>query len=618
MGQGMSDEEREQMARTLEQQFTTRAFYDGLQQQLRVRGREEADRARAARERWHTPGLLTNLGRGISSGLGAAGDAIASPFRDLAERTDRIEEDRAAFERGEQIRRFRQSELIENEHDRRLALDSLHSSDYRRLMRPTGPDPLASGFIDNGRSMNRLGHFFGLSYTPANQVVLLGNQTTRSLFGFNTTYGATDVAEQRLQNVAGAARLIRAGAGRSAEAAGAALAGLSRNNLDAMAVVLKATAKLKGKLPTARAGGLLAAGATGADLFRETGVEALTESGLSRAEAERLYDANAELLGGEMARQIYMTGNQALIEPMEKALEIADRAHAPDRRLDREELAKQFSRNLDELGISGLRKKTIESVRNVLKNTDPKVLALAAAQASGNQAELERLQRSYRRASPNIAQGDSAFIKAGQQASSLFQGQTKEVQEAIAQIGQRGQGNIEQRIREAQATVGLEIDRQAFESTAQHIAEQVGDPRVAGARDTRDLMKRLQGITENALKGIGNEAQRKAIRAWRAAGSDEKGMAAAERAFEDASLDTGARGRVEVFGGGQSGTADINRQLAEVEEQKRKFASDKPDEKAQVLFASSVELFAQAAKDLKAATENMALSNVANPTAREY
>jgi hypothetical protein len=388
--------------------------------------------------------------------------------------------------------------------------------------------------------------------------------------------------------------------------------------MDAMSIVLKATAKLKDRLPTATAGGMVSAGAAGSDVFRRSAIEALTESGLSRERAEQIYDANAELIGGEMARQVYQTGNQKLIEPMEKALDLADRVHGLDLRQDRAQLAEQFKRNLTELGISGLDKKTLESVRNVLKNTDPRVLALAAAQAAGKQEEIERIQASYRRSNKDEAKGNIAFLQASRAAAGLVQGQDKSVQGAIRQIGERGQGNLEQRIREAGFTVGADMARQAFETTAQRLAEDLGDSRIAGSANTRDLMERLR--SHDSLGGIKNKAQRAAIEAWRTASrrGDEKGMATAERSFEAAALETGAKGGVEIFGGGQSGTAEIDRQIADLQEAKTKFAKDSPEDKSQTLFASSVELFAQAAKDLKSATENIALSNVANPKLRDY
>ncbi len=612
----MSDEDREQMARTLEEQFTTRGFYQGLQQQLRVRRRDEADRTRDARERWRTPGLLTNIGRGTRDLLGAASDWMATPFRALAERSDRVEEDLAAFERGEHIRRFQQSELIRNEHDRRLAFDAMRSGDFERLTAVTGRDPLApTGLIDNARSMNRLGHLFRLtSYSSANKLVRLGNQSTRSLFGISTTYGSTDVAQQQLQDVSNAARLIRAGAGRSADAAGEALARISTGKLDAMSVVLRATAKLKNVLPQAALGGALSAGATGGDLFRKSAIAALTESGLNPADAERMYRDNEELLGGEMARQVYLTNNQRLIEPMEKALDLADRAGGVDLRQQREHLAEEFKKNLGELGISSLGSKTIESVKNVVKNTDPKVLAIAAAVAGGNDKELQRIQSTF----GSSREGHTAFIRASRDASSLLQAQGKDVQEALRIMGGDGQENLDRRIEKIRDTVSISMALQAFETTAQRIGEEVGDSHLGSARSVRDLMDRLQG---KSLDSISNKSQLSAIRAWREASGhgDEKGMAAAEDAFAEAALSTGAQSGSETFGGIQSsGTADIDRQIAELEEAKQKFATDKPEGKTQALFASSVEVFAQAARDLKSATENIAVWNAAHQQVKEW
>lgn len=601
MGQGMGDEEREQVARTLELQFSSRGFYSGMQQQLRVTRRDMQDRARAAREQYRTPGLMTRMGRGINRGLGAVGDTISDPFRALGERSDRVEEDRMSFDRGEHVRRFDDSELVRTEADQRTAAMAMAGGDFGRLSAQTGRGALYNtGTIDNDRSMNRLGQAFGLSsYSNANRLVGLGNQSTGNLFGLSTTYGGVDVARRRMENVAGAARLITAGASRSSGEAVGRLAALSQgSHLDATAVIMQATKTMQSDLP--KAGLLTTAGAAGEDLFRKHAVQALKSAGMSQEAAEDAYAKNADLIGGEMARGIYLTGDQKAIETMEKSRDLAGRAGSIDPRVARENLDKQFDQNMRELGLKGgafgMSGKTVESFKNLLKNTDPRVLALAAAQASSNTDEMGRIRASF---------GDDVkFRDAQAQASRLFQGQGKDVQDALRSVGKGGQGSIVNRLKEARNTVGAKMAAQSLETAAQRIGEQVGDTSVGSAASVDDLLSRL--ASKDASK-ISDKGLREAVMAYQRASSsgDSKGMAAATERFAGAIRGSGAQGRVETFGGEQGDTGSIDKQISDLEDAKQALGEDKAA--TQEKFADSVEIFAQASKDLKDATDNLKL-----------
>jgi hypothetical protein len=578
-----------------------------MQQQLRVQRRDAQDRARAFREQWRTPGLLNRMGRGINAGLGAVGDTISDPFRSLGERSDRYEEDQMAFDRGEHLRRFDESELVQTSGDRRIAAQAMAGGDYRRLSGQTGRGALFNtGTIDNDRSMNRLGNVLGLStYNSTNRLVQLGNQSTGNLFGMSTSYGSVDVARQRMQNVAGAARLIASGSGRSSADAAARLTAFSQGaKLDATAVIMQATKTLQSDLP--KAGLLSSAGAAGEDLFRKHAVQALRSAGMSPEAAEAAYEKNADLIGGEMARGIYLTGDQKAIETMEKARDLTGRAGAIDMRTARENVDKQFETNLSELGLKGgvfgMGGKTIESFKNLLKNTDPRVLALAAAQATSNTDEMSRIRASF---------GDDAKFRDAQGAASrLFQAQGKDVKEALRSVGRSGQGSIVNRLKEARNTVGIKMAQQTLETTAQRIGEQVGDTELGSASSVEDLMARL--ASKDASK-ISDKGMREAVQAYQRASSagDSSGMSAALSRFSGSMLGGGAAGRVEAFGGEQGNVSSIDKQIADIEDMKGKLGTDK-DAPGQQLFADSVELFAQATKDLKAATDNLQMYN-ANP-----
>lgn len=603
-GQGMGEEEREQMARTLELQYESGGFWNGLEQQLRVQKRDAQDRRRALREQYRTPGALSRLGRGIRNNLGGASDLLSSPFTALMERADRVEEDRMAYDRGEQVRRFSESQLVRTRGDEALTLGAMRSGDFGRLTGATGADPLAAtGLVDNARSMNRLGNFLGLtSYSAANRAVDIANRSRGTLFDFHTTYGDVGAARQRIEGLQGTARMVQTGMGRSSQqaAAGILAAQATAGKGNVAAVLTDAAQMLKSRLPVA--GLLTSASAVDADMIKKSFIDAARKSGMDEETANAVWARHGDLLGGEMARSIYQSGDQKAIETLEKAIDASGRAGSLDPRRARENVQAQFERNFEDLGLNyNAKSATFESIKNMVKNTDPRVLALAAARAAGNTAEIKKIQASL----GGDAAGLAKFAEMSDQAAGLFKGQGGAVQGALRRMGM--QKNLTQSLRELRQTVGVDMGLQSLQTAAQRIGEQAGVS-LGDVGSVDQILGGLAGASDESISNVRGAAGA-AIRAYRkaAAAGDKGAMAAARAQLEGAIPGLGAKGRVEGFGG--EGIGDIDQQIAEVQSLRDKYAKDKKADPTQELFASSVELFAQAAKDLKATTENIALAN---------
>lgn len=611
---GMSAGELQAMQQT----YTDPRMYRGMQQQLRVQQRLAADQERARREQYRTPGLMRSAGQGIRGALNATSDFITSPFASFAERAQRVEEDRAAEQRGEHIERFQQSELIQTGADRQLALQGMRGGDYRRLTRATG-DRMQEGFF--GRMASEVGYRLDLSARdPAQRMVRAASESggRGRLFGFfNDPYASVDSAQQRMADVGGAAAMIRAGETRSGAGAATQMGEVTRQargqgaaNFNMNSVLVDAAQVLRSKLHTAK--GLSGAGALGASDIKETVVSSLTKSGMSREGAERMYEQRKEFWGGELTRQIMESGDKESIEPLMQTLRSADDAFGIDRRKERENIDAQMETNFKELGLKGgwfrhnIGSKDMEAVKRLIKTTDPKVLALAAAKIANNTDEEKRI---LSRMSPEQA------IAARDQAGALIKAQGSDMRKMLETIGSSAQGNIEQRLREAKHTIGVKMGVDAFTSAASQIAKDVGVSDLSGADDEQSLLGRLAGMDPADIKKIKNAKLRNAALAFQSARGkgDQKGMDAAVASFQEGSVAEGPGATTNIVGGTSgAGTEAIDKDIESLRSARDEMM-DTPEGKAQAVLADSAVVLGDAAKDLKSTTEN--LNNIMNSLA---
>lgn len=621
--QNPDDPQNRANARALEQVFTSGEFYTSAQQQLRVQRREAGDRERARREQFRTPGFLTNVGRGTRDLLGGASDFIVNPVSGLMERSQRIDERIMAQERGERLDYNDASSLIRTPQDQALALEGMRSRQMRDFSK-MGADPFAGGgdVVNNGRSLNRMGRFFGLSeYSDANYATLLANRAKGGFLGISTSYGDAGKARDALKDIGVAARGVKAGQEMTGMKAATVMENLQKRgdsmgggmgNLTARSFVTQATRRLMSALPKAGYAGLVQAGAASGEMFQKHAVDALVEGGMSREAAEAYFSSNKEDIMAMMSRDIYLSGDKKAIETLENAMDTVGRTGAFGGRKQREELDKNIAADLESIGLKegvfGLSHKSMEQVKGLVKANDPNVLAYAAAKEallSGNDMEKQRAGSVIARIEGSFdksAKGQAALEELRGKASQVQSGASSDVKKAlVGVVGAGGQGSsetTEARFAKARSQVGVQMAGQATSTALGRLEEETG---VSGLRD-KSLGEAISSLDEGQIGKIQNKELREAALAFK------RGEKGGLQRLQSAVTRSGASGTQEIFGGGQGGTTGIDKQIADLEEMKQKLAkSDRPEDKTSTLFASSVEVFAQAAKDLKEATSDLAL-----------
>jgi hypothetical protein len=642
-GQYGSPEEEEQAARSLELQYESPEFYDGLTQQLRARRREAADRERSRRDQFRTPGVWSRTKRSVRGFLGDLGDAGAQPFVDLADRLDRVAEDRSLANRGERAMRWDRSQLIQTPQDRELALKALESRDFQQAFAKGGGDPFADpGFTLAGtragtaaggllgaqgsmagmgmglaydtvgaRNRNRLGSMFGLSnYTDANRVVDIASRSYGTSFGWHpfSSFGDVGEARARVQSVMGAASAYRQGQQMTGATAVTLMDKLNRqaeaggiNHFNAGMVLSDAAQRMRGLLPKARAE--LSAGAASDDLFKQAFVEAMGARGHSQEDAMRIYHSsgNKELIGAYMSRDVIASGDRKAIETLEVSRDVDAAMGAIKGREGRKGVEQRIAQTYRDVGLTGMKKETLERTKEIIKANDPRVLAYAAAVMAGDHDARAGVVKE--RMLMRFGKDNKAMQAFKDQANLVTAGASDDVKKAMVRVLHSGGPGTrtEDQFDRARTSIGEGMGLQAVKTVLGRLADDTRVKDLAGADDPIDAVKNLHS---GLLKEIRDPKLKKAIEDVRA------GKEGAENRFRAAIAAAGATSGTEIFGGERgSETDDIDRQMAEVARDKAETAkSQKPADKTQVLFASAVELFATAAKDLKGVTENMVLT----------
>lgn len=608
-------------ARALELEWSSKGFYSGMEQQLRGQRREAGDRERARRENFRTPGLLTNVGRGARGLLGAASDAVVNPVAALMERSARGDEEIAAELRGERVERFSGSELIRTDRDRRRAASAAMNGGFDAQFAAGGSDPYAGGdsFVNNGRSGNRMSRFFGFGgYNDANLSVAIANESERGLFGLHTSYGDVSSARSRLGSLQGASSGILKGQRMNVDQAVSSMMNLQSRGqsmpggkgFNARAIITQASRRLMTDLPKAGAAGMISAGSAGIELFEKHLMASLKDAGMSESDARQYLEANREELIASVSRDVYLSGDHKAIETLENTVGNVGRLGGLRGKGQRDALQKEVGATLEGLGLEkGLfSDKAFEQTKQLIKDNDPKVLALAAAKQamlSGSDAEKEtatRVMSSIQASFGSGAKGQRAYEEANVRANAIHEGASGDVRGNLRKMLARGgRGGFE----EAQGAVDRGMAGQAISTALKKMEEATGQ---SGLQD-KGLEGAAMNMSEDQVKALTDKDKRlgSAVAAYR------KGKPGSREALYNAVVNSGAKGTTELYGGEQGGTGGIDRQISDLADMRDKLAkSDRPEDKTAALFAIGVVDFVQASKDLRIATENMRL-NQADP-----
>ena len=642
-GQYGSPEEEEQAARSLELQYESPEFYDGMVQQLKAQRRDAADRERARRDPYRTPGVWSRTKRSVRGFFADLSDDASRPFVNLAERMDRVSEDRALANRGEYAMRWNPSQLIQSPRDRALALQALESRGFQQAFSQLGNDPFASaGFNLNGmasgaasghqfggmggamgaglglasdlvgsRNQNRIGAMLGLAnYSDANRIVDVASRSYGTSFGWHpfSSFGDVGKARARVTSVLGAAAAtqdalrmtdtkavaIKEHLNRQAELGG--IAGFSASGL-----VTEAGMQLRKNLPKAYAE--VSAGAASEEDFKKSWIEANVAKGIAREDALRMYHApgNKEKIHALMAEQVYMSGDKKGIESLQASSGIAGLSNAVTGQRPRDVLEKDIQEGYRRVGLSGFGKATTERAKGLLKEHDARALAYAAALAADPgdthaAGTMHRLRAAY-------AKDEKGFRALEKQAMAINAGASDDVRAVLKHMlhaggaGTRGEDNFA----EAQSFLGQDMGNQAQKTVLAKLEQDTGKKGLVN-KTPLEAMRSLQKDEIDRIKDPGLKAAARALYA---------GKVGAEKELNAAVVDASATAQQEIFGGETGPETDRYDALITEADQFRKDSAKKNGggDKAAQIWVTTAEILAGAAKDLKSAAENMVLHN---------
>jgi hypothetical protein len=390
---GISAEE----AGVLEHQFGSRRYWQGMMQQNRVRRRELMEEERAHRESFRTPGLMTRMGRGIRDKLGAAGDAISSPFRSLSERLDRVGEDEAAADAGERISRYDDVDIAHDAAERAMLKRGLQRGFLLKGGGTSLSNDLGRGVgAINRRSINRIGSFLGLaSESDDNRIAAIADYSQGRFTSFGETFGDAQDARRRVQDVTGVGRAAGA-APQTADQLDTMYQRISDasktpgKKFNAGAILGATTQNVVRKLQGMKAGLIKSASAFAESDFKESWMQEATNQGMTRQEAGAAWRQTKNQVMASVIEDVKASGNKELAEPLVKAQEVAARAGAVDIGQSTDEAEKAVKSKLDESWMFDMNDKTAQEVKAVLGGHDKDVVALAAtirANTSGTYQE---------------------------------------------------------------------------------------------------------------------------------------------------------------------------------------------------------------------------------------
>lgn len=610
---GMSAEQ----ARALELQGQSRAFWDAQIQQLRVQRRDAADRERANREQYRTPGVMTHAGRGIRGFLGDVSDTVSSPFRSVAEHFERVREDDEAAARGERINRYSDVDIAHDDAERQMMRAAMGRGDVQRAFRRGG-----SSFLDRqnvglgdaflhagGRQLNRMGSMFGLvSDSDENRLVSIASRSRGTAFGLHPfgSFGDAGDALQRVQGVMEAAR-----AGNVTEISTDQSAALMKNigtvargkNVNGAAVLNETTRNVVSRLKDLKAGIITSATALSGDDLRAAYMQAATAKGMSQSEATKSWNENKGKIMEHVAQDVYASGDKSLIEPWEKAKDTLTEAGGVNLTRSREAAEKDIKDKLEMAGIGDVSEETLGKVKSVLAHHDQSTIAMAtaiAAQTGGNKREREGAARVL--ADLEKTMSPEKYAAARKEALTLAHSMDTKTKDAFEMMlrGQQDAGGMMSTIRLAKQGLGEKMGLAAQNEFLQRL-----DDIHKGAGAAGTVEEAVGMLSDDDLDRL--EKKDPKLAALLRRGRDKGDAAAISQAVERGSPKTTQT----RSGGGEGASIDsIDKQISDIEALRDQVATGDGDSQqvqaaTSQLDAAATQLFAGAVKDFVGAVGDL-------------
>jgi hypothetical protein len=601
-GAGMSREQREQVARTLELQYTSAGFYRGTGQQLDVERRNVVSRARAERAPYASPGLLRSMGRGIGDAALSASDAVTSPFRAASRWAENRAAERAAIDRGERLERLDPTLTIRDERERQLAVAALADPSMAQLRQGRESD-------FNEMAVTALGNYawstFG--YGKLDDVNIAGQTAARArgdLLDFSLRSRSSDL--RTVRGATEAAHALSRARGLDEAAGGRILAGLQARggasvgaNFNAAEFIRKVARRTDGKVQ--KNGILSDAGALTTDHINEAAKEELESlNPADRAAAQKFLREARGDVHTMVTQNLLMFGGQKTQEVLGKTLEVATQAGALSGNLSKEALSKMVGERVSTVAGSDS-----AGMRNLLASQDAEAISYAALQRaadSGDKGASEALGRLH----DKLGKDPQALQRLQLRAGSIVRGADKDTLKALEHAGRRG-GNVEGEIRDAQKLLFGAKGQAAYESELGKLGDRVTAIRGMEASDPRRVLDTI--VTRG-----GDDVQRlpagirKIVDRYRNGSAAERDQAT--RDFRTELARRGSSSEEDLTGATshEAGMERLERDQESLQDMRRQLSGDSKSDKVVATAASAVSLFADTVKELKGVLEEQRLS----------
>jgi hypothetical protein len=622
-------------ARSLEVQFQSRQYWQGMAEQARVARRDVVEQERAQREQFRTPGLATRMGRGVRDAMGSISDTVSSPFRAASDYFERERENKDAAKSGERISRYDESDIAHDAGEQKLLRKAIHRQGLKRQMggssiidddaEPSGAGKFFGGAIgaipggfgrswqrSTGREVNRISSFLGLSAESSeNRLAALADYSKGRYTSFGETFGDPQDSLKRVKDVieAGQAASMAPMSGDKLGAMYASIsaAGAGRGaQINSGSVMAQASTNVIDRLKDLKAGYIKSAGAISGSDVRSAFIEAATKGGMKPGEAEKAWEKNKSAIMTKISGDIHASGDKSLIEPWEKAKEVQMRAGAVDLGRSSEESEKLISDKLDKTGMGDISDKSMQEVKSIVAHHDNDTVAMATAiraRVSGNKEEKEAGLRIEKELHEKL--GDKVFGQKQQEAQALATSMTGDTADAFERTfrGSKGLKDVSDKLDMVSEAAGDKMKLAAEKEFKQKL-----DKVHKGAAGAGSVSEAVGMISEDELDQL-DEQTKKAIMAHR--GGDDT-------ALEEAVAKAGPSSKTVRHSDASSDKLkELDQQIADYEDEASKATGDMdPAAKLQSdstdLFAKSVSDFASAVKDMKGGGENNSLT-WANP-----
>lgn len=601
-GAGMSREQREQVARTLELQYTSSGFYRGAEQQLDVERRNVLGRARAERAPYASVGLLRTAGRGIADAALAASDVVTSPFRAASRWAENRAADRAAVGRGERLERTDPTLLIKDDRERKLSVAALMDPSTGALGRGRESDFNEASV---SAAANYLWSNFG--YGKLDDVNIAGQTAARArgdLLDFSLRSRSSDMQAVRGATTAAhaisrARNLDEAGGGRiltGLQQRGGAAVGATFNAAEFIRKVAKRT---DGKVT--KNGVFTDAGAMTSDHINEAAMEEINSlNPADKAAAQRFLRDSQGDVHTMVTQNLLMFGGQKTQEVLGKTMEVATQAGALSGNLSKDELNKMVGKRVESLAGSDS-----TGMRNLLASQDSEAISYAALQRAADSGD-SKAAASLAKLHEKLGKDPQALQRLQLRAGSITRGADADTLKALEHAGRRG-GDVEGDVRDAQKLLFGAKGQAAYESELGKLGDRVTAIRGMESSDPKQVLDTLTTRGGDDLQRL-PAGIRKIVDKYRNGSAAEREQAMRE--FKGELARRGSASEEELVGANshEAGMERLERDQESLQGARKQLSGDSDADRVVATAASAVTLFADVVKDLKGALDEQRLS----------